>query len=164
MFVKIKNMKDKELKQKDKKLRISSARIIWIFIALFFVMEAIFYFSFQSTQFWPLEMNFYIYTPCLLASSAFFCYISITGTYYTVDNQKIQHTKMNKTYEYRFKDIIYIDEEWSKKHKMLLFYLADGHQRYLAFDRKGIIFEYAMKYSHLISRDEFLTRFPKVKL
>lgn len=71
---------------------------------------------------------------------------------------------MNQTYQYFWKDMIYIEEEWSKKHKMLLFYQNDGRAKYLAFDKDGIIFEYAMKYSKQISRDEFLRRFPKVKL
>lgn len=150
--------------KKNEKLRISPWRIIWIFVVLFLILEAIFYFSFQSTQFWPLEMNFYIYTPCLIASSIFFCWLSITGTYYEIDATSIKHTKMNQTYQYFWKDMIYIEEEWSKKHKMLLFYQNDGRAKYLAFDKDGIIFEYAMKYSKQISKDEFLRRFPKVKL
>ena len=66
--------------------------------------------------------------------------------------------------EYYWKDILYIDEEWSRKHKMLLFYMADGKDRYLAFDKEGLIFEYALNYSRLISQEEFLARFPKAKL
>lgn len=151
-------------KETDNKLRISSKRIVGIFILLFIVFEAIFYVSFQHDNFWPLEQSFYFYTPALLLSSAFFCYISITKTYYIVDRQRIQHFKMGKEYEYRWADIIYIDQEWSKKHKMLLFYQNDGRAKYLAFDTKGIIWDYAMKYSHLISHEEFLERFPKVKL
>lgn len=150
--------------QEDGKLRISSKRIVIIFIILFFVFEAIFYFSFQRNVLWPFDQSFYIYTPALLISSAFFCYISITQTYYIIDKQKIQHFKMSKQYEYRWSEIIYIDQEWSKKHKMLLFYQEDGRGRYLAFDKKGVIWDYAIKYSHLISEEEFRERFPKVKL
>jgi len=146
------------------KLKISSKRIVGIFILLFIVFEAIFYFSFQRDHLWPLDVSFYFYTPALLLSSVFFCYISITKTYYIIDKQKIQHFKMGKQYEYRWSEIIYIEQEWSKKHKMLLFYLEDGHSRYLAFDKKGVIWEYAMKYAHLISNEEFRERFPKVKL
>lgn len=149
---------------KEEKLRISSKRIIIIFIVLFLVFEAIFYFSFQHDNFWPLEISFYFYTPLLALSSAFFCYISITKTYYVVDKQFVHHYKMGKEFRYRWSDIIYIDEEWSKKHKMLLFYENDGRAKYLAFDKKGVIWEYALKYSHLISREEFLERFSKVKL
>ncbi len=146
------------------KLKISSKRIIIIFIVLFLIMEAIFYFSFQSQSFWPLEMSFYFYTPALALSSIIFCYISITKTYYTIDRIKISHFKMGNEFQYRWCDMIYIDEEWSTKHKMLLFYMEDGKGRYLAFDKKGIIFEYALKYSHQMSREEFKSRFPKVKL
>lgn len=150
--------------ENDSKLKISSTRIILIFIACFFVFEIIFYISFQYKNFWPLEESFYIYTPALAISTIIFCVISITQTYYKVDKHKITHVKMGKTYEYYFKDIIYIDEEWSKKHKMLLFYQNDGKGRYLAFDKDGIIFDYALEYSKLISREEFKMRFPNVKL
>ncbi len=151
-------------RDENEKLRISSKRIVFIFILLFVVFEAIFYISFQYQNFWPLETSFYFYTPALLLSSAFFCYISITKTFYLVDKNRILHAKMGKEYIYRWSDIIYIDEEWSKKHKMLLFYLNDGKGRYLAFDKQGIIYEYAMKYCKLISYEEFIARFPKVKL
>lgn len=151
-------------KQANEKLRISNLRIVFIFIILFVVFEAIFYVSFQYQNFWPLETSFYIYTPALVLSSAFFCYISITKTFYLVDKSRILHSKMGKEYVYKWSDIIYIDEEWSKKHKMLLFYLQDGKGRYLAFDKKGVIWEYAMKYTNRISYDEFVRRFPKVKL
>lgn len=145
----------------DGKLRISSKRIIIIFVILFIVFEIIFYCSFQYKQFWPLETSFYFYTPALLGISILFCVLSITQTYYKVDKSKIIHCKMGKEYQYNFKDIIYIDEEWSTKHKMLLFYLNDGKARYLAFDKKGVIYEYALNYSHLISTEEFYSRFRK---
>lgn len=149
---------------KDQKLKISSLRIVLIFIGLFLLFEIIFYFSFQSTNFWPLDNSFYIYTPVLAVTTIIFLVISITQTYYKVDKLKITHVKMGKTYEYYFKDILYIDEEWSKKHKMLLFYSNDGKGRYLTFDKNGIIFEYALEYSRLISKEEFKMRFPNVKL
>jgi hypothetical protein len=71
---------------------------------------------------------------------------------------------MGQTKEYYWKDILYVDEEWSKKHKMLLFYMADGKERFLAFDKEGLIFEYALNYGRLLSYEEFRARFPKTKL
>lgn len=151
-------------KNADDKLRVSIPRMILIFSILFLVMTAIFYISFQHERFWPFEMSFYIYTPILFVTSTIFCYMAITSTYYKVDKHKLTHSKMGQIKEYYWKDILYIDEEWSKKHKMLLFYMADGKDRYLAFDKKGIIFEYALNYSRLLSKEEFLARFPKAKL
>lgn len=151
-------------KQKENKLHINPWRIVLIFVVLFLIFDAIFYFSFQSQHLWPLETSFYIYTPALLISSAFFCFVSITQTYYLVDKEKITHSKMGKTYVYYFKDILYIDEEWSTKHKMLLFYGKDGIGRYLAWDKEGKIYQAAMEKSHLISREEYITRYPNAKM
>lgn len=157
-------MSSKKDKKKDNKLRINPWRIILIFVIMFVIFVAIFYISFQSKQLWPPETSFYIYMPALFLTSAFFCYISITQTYYLLDKDKITHSKMGKTYVYYFRDILYIDEEWSKKHKMLLFYGAEGRGRYLAFDVEGKIFEYAMERSHLMSREEYLMRYPNAKM
>ena len=151
-------------KDENKKLRVSTLRISLIFLVLFLVMTAIFYLSFQAGSFWPLNTSFFIYTPILLVASTFFCVLTIRSTYYVIDKQKLVHTKMGVEKEYYWKDILYIDEEWSKKHKMLLFYMADDKERFLAFDKEGLIFEYALNYSRLMSEEEFLARFPKAKL
>lgn len=150
--------------KKKEKLKISSKRIIIIFVVMFLIFEAIFYVSFQYKQFWPLETSFYIYTPCVAVLSIVFCWLSITQTYYEVDKGKIRHVKMGKVYEYKFSDIIFIDQPWSEKHKMLLFYQKDGRARYLAFDKNKVIYEYALNYSHLISEEEFIERFQKPNL
>lgn len=151
-------------KEDDEKLRINPWRIILIFIGLFILFEAIFYVSFQYQQFWPLESSFYFYTPCLAGISILFAALSITQTYYVVDRNRIVHVKMGKAYQYFFNDIIFVDEKWSEKHKMLLFYQKDGKARYLAFDKKGVIYQAVLERSHLISEEEFLGRFPNVKL
>lgn len=146
------------------KLRVSTLRIALIFTVLFIVMDAIFYISFQSGNFWPLDLSFYIYTPVLLVTTVFFCILTIRGTWYEIDSKKLVHSKLGQTKEYLWKDIIYVNEEWSKKHKMLLFYMEDGKERYLAFDKEGLILEYALKYGRLLEKEQFLARFPKAKL
>ena len=151
-------------KNDDGKLKVSVWRMIMIFSILFLVMDAIFYFSFQHDHLWPFDTGFYIYTPVLFVSSGVFCFIAIHSTFYKVDKHKLTHSKMGQVKEYYWKDILYINEEWSKRHKMLLFYMADGKDHYLAFDKDGIIFEYALKYSRMMSEEEFLSRFPKAKL
>lgn len=151
-------------KDENRKLRVSSPRIIMIFSVLFVIMVTIFYFSFQNQNFWPLETSFYIYTPVLFGTSVLFCVLTIRATWYMVDTKKLTHSKMGQIKEYYWKDILFINEEWSKKHKMLLFYMADGKERFLAFDKEGLIFEYALKYGGLLSEEQFLRRFPNVKL
>ncbi len=148
----------------DEKLRLPARRIILIFIGLFIVFEILCYATFQYQNWWPLETSFYFYTPCLLGVSVLFCVLSITQTYYVVDKSRIIHVRMGKVFEYNFRDILFIDEKWSEKHKMLLFYDKSGNARYLAFDKKHVIYDYALEYSHLVSEEEFRNMFPKIKL
>ncbi|MBQ0009342.1 MAG: hypothetical protein KBS97_03620 [Firmicutes bacterium] len=154
-------------KKKQKVLRPNPWRIILIFIILFIVFEAIFYVSFQgaiSGKFWPLESSFYVYTTSLVAASILFCTISITQTSYELTSLKLVHTKMGKVSEYFWSDIIYIDEEFSRKKKMFLFYTKDGRDHYLAFDKEGLIFAKALEKCHLIDKEEFKRKFPNKKI
>lgn len=150
-------------KKEEEKLRISSPRIIILLSVLFLIIEAALFFSFQKfdKEQFSLDISFFIYTPIVVGLAIFSIVMSIKQTYYVVDKNKIVHVKMGKVYEYYFKDIIFIDEKFSKKHKMLLFYKNNGHPYYLAFDKEGIIYEYALNYSHLISEQEFCERFSK---
>ena len=66
---------------------------------------------------------------------------------------------------YDCKDILYVDEEYSKKHKTLCFYLDNGAVRYLVFDKKGLILEHVLaKANNRIGREEFQARFPNTRL
>lgn len=153
--------------KKANRLRPNPWRIIVIFIILFVVFEAIFYISFQgaiSGKFWPLESSFYVYTISLVAASILFCTLSIVQTSYELTSLKLVHTKMGKTMEYFWSDIIYIDEEFSRKKKMLLFYTKDGREHYLAFDKEGLIFTKALEKCHLIDKEEFKRKFPNKKI
>lgn len=142
-------------------------RIILIFVILFVVFEAIFFISFQgiaSDHIWPPDASFAIYTPSLAVASVVFCVLSIVQTSYEVTSLKLVHTKMGKVSEYFWSDIIYIDEEFSARKKMLLFYTKDGRDHFLAFDKKGIIYEKALEKSHLLSKEEFQRKFPNKKI
>lgn len=150
--------------QKENRLYLSAKRIITIFIVMFVIFEAIFYFSFQGKDFYPFHFSFYIYTPFLIFLSVLFCYMSIKQTYYVIEKKRIIHVKMGKAFQYYFSEIIYVDEKWSEKHKTVLFYQKDGHSRFLAFDKNGEIYQTILERSPLLSREEFQQRFPNVKL
>ena len=66
--------------------------------------------------------------------------------------------------EYFWSDIIYIDQEFSKKKKMFLFYTKDGREHYLAFDKEGLIFSKALEKCHLMDKEEFKRKFPNKKI
>ena len=113
----------------NKKLKINPWRIIGIFGVAFLVFEAIFYFTFQgavNSQLWPLDKSFFYYTPILLVATAIFCFVSLTQTYYEIDGAVFTHYKMGKVVEYTFSNIIYIDQEFSVKKRMMRFFTRDG--------------------------------------
>ena len=116
-----------------------------------------------TNGFLPLEISFFIYTPLIIVISTLFCVLSITQTYYEIEKDKIIHHKMGKVTEIKFKEILYVDEEWSKRHKMVLMYLIDGRDHYLAFDKDGIIYNTVLEKANLMTWEEYKIRFPNAK-
>ena len=151
----------------NKKLYLSKGKIIISFVIAFVSLELLFYLTIQFSEtgaWFPFGTSFYIYTPILVILSLIFGILSVTKVYYEVDKNCIVHHKMNKEIEYSFKNITYIDEEWSRKNKQLRFFDKNGKEHYLVFDKEGIIFDMALKYASPLSRDDFRRRFPKAKL
>ena len=144
----------------NKVLKPNPGRIILIFTGIYLVFELIFVLSFLSS----LDEKFFILSAVLLAATIVFCVITIQSTFYEISNTKIVHRKMGKVTDYYFNDIIFIDEKFSLKHKMLLFYDKEGKDRYLIFDKNQKIFEIMTEKVHQISEEELLRRFPNVKL
>lgn len=70
---------------------------------------------------------------------------------------------MGKITEYFWSDILYIDEEFSEKHKMMRFFDKTGREKFLMFDKKQLIYEEALKRVKQITFEELKRRFPNVK-
>lgn len=155
------------MSEKDnQKLTVNPWRVIKIFLLAFVVFELIFYFSFQGAngKLWPLDNSFYYYTPLLFVATGIFCFISITQTYYTIDGATFSHSKMGKVVEYTFNNIIYIDEEFSERKKMMRFFTRDGREHLLIFDKNRVLYHTALEKCPLISREDFIRRYPNVKM
>ena len=155
------------MKEKDsKKLRVNPWRIIKIYLLAFVVFELIFYFSFQGAngKLWPFDNSFYYYTPLLLAATGIFCYMSLTQTYYEIDGAVFTHSKMGKVIEYTFNNIIYIDEEFSERKKIMRFFTRDVREHVLIFDKEAVLYKTALEKCPLISKEDFIRRYPNVKM
>ncbi|MFA5481630.1 MAG: hypothetical protein WC282_04550 [Bacilli bacterium] len=155
---------------KSGKLKIAPFRLTMMFIGIYLLLQILFMstLDFLDMSTWPPKIDnlllFAIYTPVLIALTIIFYVISLTQTFYYVDKKKITHHKMNKIYEFYFSDMVYIDEKWSAKHRMLLFYDKAGRSKFLTFDRDGIIFKAALENAKTMSREDFHIRFPNVRL
>ena len=94
-----------------------------------------------------------------------FCILGIRNSYYLIDKKGIRYVKPGKDSFYAFDQIIYIDEKYSEKHKVLLAYTNIGKEIVLPFDEQGEIYKAALKNcDKLVSREEFIFRFPNTKV
>ena len=155
------------MSEKDpNKLRINPWRIMGIFAIAFLVFEIIFYVSFQGIdgRFFPPDKSFYFYTPALLVASFIFCYLSLTQTYYEIKGATFVHSKMGKTVEYSFSNIIYIDTDFSEKKKLFRFFTRDGQEHLLIFDKNAELYQAALEKCSTITLEEFQRRFPNKKM
>jgi len=154
-------------KNEEIKVKLPPKRVIILYIGTFLVFEAIFFLSFSLTNLVNgkgLGLPFFVYTPILIVMSVLLCFLSIKNTYYILNSQRVVHVRMGKETSYEWSHIIYIDEEWSEKHKNMNFFLESGKECFLSFDKEGLVYEYALQYARLISFEEFNARYGKYKL
>ena len=92
-------------------------------------------------------------------------FLLTSKNYYEVTNSAIIHLKLNSTFTYDFINVLYIDENYTKKHKTLLFYNNKGKDLFLTLDKDMELLKiFNKECKNLISREEFHKKFPKVKL
>lgn len=154
-------------KNKDLVVRLSNKKLILLYIGTFLVFEAIFFVSFtigNVIQGEPLGLPFFIYTPFLMVLAVILCVVSIKNTYYILNDVRVIHVRLGKEVSYEWSHVVYINEEWSKKHKTLDFFLESGKECFLSFDKEGKLYEYALRNSRLLEQEEFVRRYTKNKL
>lgn len=100
-----------------------------------------------------------------IISTIFFYVLTIFQNYYILEKKYVLVHRFKKEMYYYFSDIIYIDEKYSEKHKMILFVTNRGDIRYMTFDRKGIVYKTMLdKCTNLIDEDSVKIRFPNIKI
>lgn len=161
-------MKKDVKKQKMKtgeRLNIPPFKPILLFNGVTLVLAASTLFGMYRTE-WDWN------TPVIWIVIGFWVAILITtivfftrSNYYIVTADGIEHQRFNEKKTYSYKNVLYIDEEWSKKHKKLYFLTNEGIEKFLAFDREGKIYTLFMKHcKNLISTSQVRSRFPTLKI
>ena len=154
-------------KNKDVIARLSTRKLVLLYVGTFLVFEAIFFLSFTLTSLvedGKLDVPFFIYTPLLVVMSVILFILSVKNTYYILNNSRVIHVRLGKEVSYEWSHIVYINQEWSEKHKTLDFFLENGKECYLSFDKDGLLYEYALRNSNLLEQEEFAIRYTKNKL
>ena len=81
------------------------------------------------------------------------------------DTKCFYYSRFGKEEVYEFKNVLYIDEPYTEKHKALTFYLKDGKLKFISFDKdKKIVDVFLTHCKNTISREQFAARFPTIKL
>ena len=97
--------------------------------------------------------------------SVFMLVLSLTRNFYVVESKYLVVVKAYKETIYNYSDVVYIDKEQSEKKKVLSFCLNNGQTRYLPFDKHGEIYAtFIKKCRNLLEKEEFIKKYPKVKI
>ena len=92
-------------------------------------------------------------------------FLLISKNYYEIIKCGIVHHKLGQETSYDFDHVIYINDEYTIKHKTLLFYNERGKELFLTLDKEGKLYEiFKKECKKLISKEEFHEKFPKIKL
>ena len=153
----------KEKAKNITKLKISSLKSALIFVGVITVVAIGLYFI--NPPSWPPSILQYVVIAIWLALSIFLTIVAIKLNYYTYNRYELVRHIFTKEYVIKYKDVLYIDVEWSKKHSSLLIFTSLGHERYLPFDKERKILDLMQeRCKHLISKEEYLAKFPNAKI
>ena len=145
------------------KLKISPIKSALIFVGIVTIIAIGLYFI--NPPSWPPSILQYVVIAIWFALSIFLTIISIKMNYYTYNRYELVRHVYTKEYVIKYKDVLYIDIEWSKKHSSLLLFTSLGHERYLPFDKERKILDLLQeRCKHLISKEEYLVKFPNAKI
>jgi len=144
------------------KLKIPAWRTIRLYL-LFGLVLSVFFYMIPGLTFPPTPAHYIILAAWAL-TTFIYALIGVKTNYYVIEKQGIVHHRFNKDYLYAYKDIVFIDEAYSSKHKTMRFVTKSEHVYYLLFDREGKIFDLALKHCELLSLEDFSKRYSHIKL
>lgn len=145
------------------KLKPKITRIILPYVIFYVLVVVGSYFPIAMT--WPPVLLHYIFFAAWTLLFTILTIIGVRYNSYEITKHYLIHIKGKERLSYAYKDILYIDEAHSRKHKTLLFYTNKGDERHLVLDPEGILLESTLERAkNVISFEEYKRRFPKTKL
>ncbi|NLI94622.1 MAG: hypothetical protein GX350_02255 [Erysipelotrichaceae bacterium] len=122
---------------------------------LFFLL-----FGYPYSPFDPAKHILLLVIPLVIA--LIIALVAIRTTSYEINKKKIIHRRGRKVYEYKFSMIVYVDDEYTRKHKILRFYTNKGDEIFLPLDKNMLLYEIVQKnVGYLWSFEQLKEKFPK---
>ena len=135
------------------------------FFAISIVVLFLFYLTIDGSFTFPFPTKDYIFFAGWLVITLTYFIITLKMSYYRLEKKGLYQKRMTKEYYFQYNDIIYIDEEWSRKNNILVFVTNRGHAIYLILDKKQTLLDEMLKRCpNLTTKEETKMRFPDVKI
>lgn len=152
--------------RKIKLLETYSVVSIVLLLVLYFIFGGRFaYFNKTPEQIQKLLISDLIVLLVWIAFNVLFIFLLFKYSFYVITNSELIHRRMNKDLHFKFDDILYIDIEYTLKHKTLLFYTNKGDSRFLIMDKENTLYdEVKSRCKNLITKEQFHGKFPNIKL
>lgn len=100
-----------------------------------------------------------------LASSLLILIFSLRTYFYVIEKRELVVIKFKRELVYPYSEIIYIDQNQKRKNSTITMVMKSGQTIYLIPDKKNQVYESLQKNcEHILSKDEVINKFPRIKL
>ncbi len=100
-----------------------------------------------------------------LASSLLILIFSLRTYFYVIEKRELVVIKFKRELVYPYSEIIYIDQNQKRKNSTITIVMKSGQTIYLIPDKKNQVYESLQKNcEHILSKDEVINKFPRIKL
>ena len=162
------------MSESNKKLYPNRSRLIKTFILYAIVLLVLIYGIFSSRFAWAYkndgnESSYIIQDVIVIIIYMILAIVSLfilfKENYYVILNDGFVHHRWVKDLKIRFNEILYIDEEYTKKNKTILFYTDKGSSFFMILDDEDKLYNLIKEKSkNLMSKEQYHKKFPKISL
>lgn len=146
------------------KIRPNLTKTIISFVIVAVLLLVVLY-SFTGKWKWPLEYTDIVLFFSWAVLTGVYLYITIRYGFYELTKDSLNQRRFRTTYIHFYKDILFIDEEWSRKNNMLMFVRHDKRKVYLMLDKKQVLLdELLLRCKDNMTKEEFVSRYPEIKI
>jgi len=119
--------------------------ILLLIVCYFAFSDFMKYFSFDESKISEYLARDLLIVGIWLIFFIVFLLLLLKRNYYEFNKQELIHHRFTNDVSYLFDNIIYIDKEYSLKHKTLFFITKDNKKFYLAMDKDNKLLEVFLK-------------------
>lgn len=85
--------------------------------------------------------------------------------YYIINADGFTQVKFNQKTNFYYRNILFIDEIWTRKHKKIYLLTNEGIEKFFALDKEQVLLDLLLtNCKNVISTEEVFFRFPQVKI